>query len=237
MSGSLARFRSYLGSLSSHFNSSGDRAPFITISRQAGAGGITIARLVAERLREREAKSGYLGSWSVFDKTLVDEVLQDATLSRQLLEFTAGEGLSEAQEILQDLFGLHPPKWSQVRKTSETILRLAQMGRVILVGQGANIITGRLEGGLHVRLVGSPKKRIEHLKEYFGFDSAEAAEFVRREDEARRRFVKKYFGKDIEDPLLYDLVVDTDDISYEQTAALIVYTVKHAVLVPSSLEA
>ena len=32
------------------------------------------------------------------------------------------------------------------------------------------------------------------------------------------RYVKKYFGKDIDDPLLYHLVINTDLVSYGESA-------------------
>jgi cytidylate kinase len=44
---------------------------------------------------------------------------------------------------------------------------------------------------------------------------------VRRVDLARRRYVKKYYGADIDDPLLYHLVINTDQVSHVEAARLI----------------
>ncbi|MHC4470642.1 MAG: hypothetical protein ACYTDY_15195 [Planctomycetota bacterium] len=44
-------------------------------------------------------------------------------------------------------------------KSNRTILHLATMGNAIIVGRGANIVTRRLEGGIRVRLVGTPRLR------------------------------------------------------------------------------
>ena len=41
------------------------------------------------------------------------------------------------------------------------------------------------------------------------------------EDHYRRRYLKKYFNQNPDDPLLYDLVINTDSISYEEAAHLI----------------
>jgi cytidylate kinase len=49
----------------------------------------------------------------------------------------------------------------------------------------------------------------------------EAAEYVRSEDVARGRYVRKYYGVDIEDPLLYDALINTDRVSYRDAARLI----------------
>jgi DNA polymerase-1 len=49
----------------------------------------------------------------------------------------------------------------------------------------------------------------------------EAQEFIDREDQGRRRYLKKYFAADVEDPLLYHLVVNTSLVSYDAAAELI----------------
>ena len=41
------------------------------------------------------------------------------------------------------LLGIHPSQWTLLRKMTESILQLARMGKVIIVGRGANIITAK----------------------------------------------------------------------------------------------
>jgi cytidylate kinase len=72
-----------------------------------------------------------------------------------------------------------------------------------------------------VRLVGSRERRIERLKAFYGLNGAEAAVTMKKSDAGRRGYVKRYFGKSIEDPLLYDLVVNTDRVPYHDAARLI----------------
>ena len=195
--------------------------PFVTISRQAGAGGITIGRILSHHLHQRDKDAKCLCPWTVFDKNLVAEVIKTYALPEQLQEFMSEEKISEIDDILGELFQLHPPKWTLVQKTSRTILHLAEMGHVILVGRGANVVTRKLKGGIHVRLVGSLEKRLKHLQEYYGFNSRQVAEFLKKEDEGRKDYLKSYFGKNIDDPLLYDLVINTDSVSYEEAARII----------------
>jgi cytidylate kinase len=108
-----------------------------------------------------------------------------------------------------------------VRKTSDTILHLAELGNVILIGRGSNIITSKLDSVFHVRLVGSFPKRVAYIQELEHLALKTARNFVRAEDRGRRRYVKKYFNKDIDDPLLCHLVINTDLVSYEAAAVLI----------------
>ncbi|HKB87149.1 MAG TPA: cytidylate kinase family protein, partial [Ignavibacteriaceae bacterium] len=49
----------------------------------------------------------------------------------------------------------------------------------------------------------------------------DALDFVKKEDASRRNYLKSYFLKDIEDPLLYHLVVNTSAMSYDEAAEII----------------
>ncbi len=77
----------------------------------------------------------------------------------------------------------------------------------------------------HVRLVGSLERRVKRLQELYGLSSKAALELAYREDLGRRRYLKKYFNKDIDDPLLYHLVINTDLISYREAARMIALAV------------
>ena len=108
-----------------------------------------------------------------------------------------------------------------MHQTAETILHLAQMGNVILVGRGANVVTRELDNVFHVRLVGSVAKRIERVQQVYELDRPAAIEFITRKDKGRRRYLKEHYHEDIDDPLLYHLIVNTDRIRSEDAARLI----------------
>jgi cytidylate kinase len=191
----------------------------ITISRQAGAGAHAVAEELVSRLQG--SISATSRPWAIFDRNLVERVLKDHDLPERLERFMPEDRVSEMSDTLDALFGLHPSHWTLVRQTADTILHLAELGNIIVIGRGANIVTNKLDYAFHVRLVGSTAKRVEHLREYKHLSFQEAAAFVRDKDLARMRYVKKYFAKDIDDPLLYHLVINTDLVSYEETARLI----------------
>jgi cytidylate kinase len=193
--------------------------PFVTISRQAGAGGITVGRMLETYLKEHDKKVDC--PWTLFDKDLVKKVAEDHNLPERLAEYMKEDKVSEIKEILDEIFQLHPPDWVLAHKTSETILHLAEMGHVIVVGRGSNIVTKKLPDGFHVRLVGPYEKRLLHIQSYYGFSLKASEEFIKKEDEGRKKYLKTYFGQNIDDPLLYDLVINTDSISYGEAARII----------------
>ena len=53
-------------------------------------------------------------------------------------------------------------------------------------------------------------------------DREEAARHIDENDSSRKAFVMRFFKKDIEDPHLYDLVINTRYIGYDAAARLIV---------------
>ena len=181
---------------------------------------------MAEVLAECLAAVGKAGAgpppWTVFDRNLVEKVLEDYHLPARLARFMPEDRVSEIDDVLQDLCGLHPPSLTLVEKTTDTILRLAELGNVILIGRGANVVTSQLKQVFHVRLVGSLEKRVEQVQKSLSLGRKAAMEFIYLEDRGRRRYLKKYFGKDIDDPLLYHVVVNTDRTGHKQAARMIV---------------
>lgn len=191
----------------------------VTISREAGSGSHVVGEDLVARLQAR-ARPG-AAPWTLFDRNLVERVLKDHELPERLAEFMPEDRVSEVADTLDELFGVHPPMWTLVRKTADTVLRLAKLGNVVLIGRGAAVITGALDDVFHVRLVGSAERRIRHIQEYLRLGPREAAEYVRKADQRRKRYVKKYYSVDVADPLLYHLVINTDRVPYTEAARIV----------------
>jgi cytidylate kinase len=191
----------------------------VTISRQTGAGSHVVAEKLAEYLQPRSPKGSC--PWTIFDRNLVEQVLKEHNLPERMARFLAEDRISEIGDTIDELFGLHPPSWTLVRQVADTILHLVELGNVIIVGRGGQIITSHLDFVLRVRLVGSLERRLEHVQEHYKLGRKAALDFIHVEDRGRRRYLKKYFGKEIEDPLLYHLIINTDAVSYDQTTRII----------------
>ena len=216
-----------------------DRQRFsaVTISRQAGAGGHSIAQELAQYLEACDEPRAR--PWVVLDRGLVEKALEDHNLPARLARFLPEDRISQISDTMDELFGLHPPSWLLVRKTSETILHLAELGHVILLGRGSNVITSKLPQVFHVRLVGSLSRRLKRLQETQKLGYEEARKLAEREDLARARYLRQFFDKNIDDPLLYHLVINTDLISFQDAAHTIVSAmttqanVQHSIKIPA----
>lgn len=192
--------------------------PAITISRMTGAGGHVIASELAEYMQTHVPAHE---PWTVFDQNLVEKVLDDHNLAKRVADAMSEEHKSMFADLVESLIGKHPSTWTLVEHTNATILRLATVGNVIIVGRGGVVITSKLPNVFHVRLVGSLEKRIEYGTRVYGLDRNAAAEFIRKRDEGRKRYLKDYFDADVNNPLLYHLVINTDLVPYDEAVHLI----------------
>jgi cytidylate kinase len=191
----------------------------ITISRQTGSGAHSVGEKLTEYLQARDRNAS--PQWRVFDRNLVETVLDEHNLPRRFARYMPEDRVSEATDVVDELLGGHPSAWSLVQQTGETLLHLAKQGNVILIGRGANIITRNLDHMFHVRLVGSLERRIRHIQQTHGLGESAALEFIRREDRGRKRYLRKYFGEDPDDLSLYQLVINTDFVTYQEAARII----------------
>jgi len=202
----------------------GTIGPCITISREAGSGSGLIAERLIQMLKplskDREA------SWAVFDKNLIDKVLEDHHLPSQIAKFLGEEKKSLLTQTMNEMLGVHPPLLKLYHKTTETILHLAHIGNCIIIGRGANIITASLKNVFHVRLVAPLDLRIKNVQEFYGNSKSEAVDFVKKEDAKRNAFIKDHFNKNGEDPLLYHAVINTGYFSLDEVAKIIAESVR-----------
>lgn len=192
--------------------------PAITIARQEGAGGLTVASNLAEYLQTHVPSHDV---WTVFSQRLVAKVLEDHHLDKRAAGFMKEGHKSVVTDAIEELLGLHPSDWTFVQRANATILRLAQAGNVILVGRGANIVTSKLQTVFHVYLIGSFEKRVEQAQKVFSLDRKSAINYIKKKDEDRRRYLKDNFDKDIDDPLLYHIIINTDLVRHDEAARMI----------------
>ena len=194
--------------------------PCITISRQTGAAAGEIAELIIEYIKSQSKRPDR--EWAIFDKKLIERVIEDHKLPTVISDYLTEKKHRFVESIMNEIFGIHPSPISLVRKTSKTLLQLAQIGYCIIVGRASNIVLKRLPNTYHVRIIAPLPTRIKQVMKIYHFDSEEEAKrFIKKEDENRTKYVKQFFYKDIDDPSLYDLVINSEFYTREQVAKII----------------
>lgn len=205
----------------------GGRRNVVTISRQVGSGAHAIAEQLANRLAPETSPQA--APWTVFDRNLIEKVLEDLRLPARLAQHLPEDRASDLEDIMDDLFGMRPPSWAVVQQTAETILRLARLGKVILIGRGATLVTARLPNVLRIRLVAPLEQRIALVRKTRKLTSKAAAAVVQQEDRGRTRYLKRHFKADINNPLLYHLVINTGAVSTNEAVDIIAEALKRPV--------
>jgi len=193
--------------------------PCITISRETGAKADAVSENLVEFFNKYNNRNPV--PWTIFDRNLIEKVIQDHNLPQSLSKLMEEEKYSAVKSLMIELLGGQPPIFTLVHKTTETILQLAQIGNVIILDRAANIITAKLNNSFHVRLVAPFEDKIAHIQELYGYDRIKAFEFLKQEDLDRKDYVNTYFHKDIGDPLLYHLTINTHLITDLEAAELI----------------
>jgi cytidylate kinase len=102
----------------------------------------------------------------------------------------------------------------RVRQQIETSVRdlAATTGAVILGRAGAVVLAGH-RWAFHVRLDGPPSRRVAQACIIEGISAETAHDRLVETDRARARFVSRMYGREVTDPTLYHLILDSTSVS------------------------
>jgi cytidylate kinase len=182
--------------------------PFITIARQAGAGGHSLMERLLERLRDKDGRDP---QWSGYDRELIDRVAEEHGIHQALVERLENEPRNWLDELFVGLSAdaLTYSELSLARKVAQTIRGLAERGRCIIVGRGGVFVTRGMPGGVHVYLVAPREDRIRRMKRQLGVTEHEAARHVDELDQNRQAFYERYFPLQPLRPETFTLTINT----------------------------
>jgi cytidylate kinase len=219
--------------------------PVFTVARQLGSGGEVIAARAAQALGCRvldgellalaSARSGIpVGTLAALDE-------RGRSMLRRPLDMAWLVPLPPIDPAAPDVLGdrypptgpvqargaglLSPAYWAReayATLIARTMRAEAAGGNVVFVGRSGNEALRGVPGVLHVLVVGSLQRRVERIAAGEGLTGYHALDRVRASDRDRRDAVKQLWHADWLDPRRYDLCLDTDDLSVEAAADLVV---------------
>ena len=146
------------------------------------------------------------------------EVVQDAASDLGVSEADLSRGIERT-----------PRLWN--RQSSERRLYIAAVqsalaehvagGDLIYHGRAGQVLLAGLACVLKVRLIAPISARVRTLMESEGMDSTSAEQYIRHIDGVRARWVKMMYGKDVEDPVLYNVVINLKTLSIPAACAIV----------------
>jgi cytidylate kinase len=103
------------------------------------------------------------------------------------------------------------------------IKELAGNNSIVIRGRGSQFILKDFPGAMHVLTVAPLKTRTRQVMDTARVNEETAKKEIQLFDSSRREFIKRYFNADLEDPSNYDLVINTEHITCEAAASLVIY--------------
>lgn len=183
------------------------------LSRAAAEAGVSV-----EAIADVERRRTFMGK-------LVGRLVPSAAATSD-----AGARQSLDAQLTAGLVGLALPREGGPRLSGEELrgqIRsaideyMAHGEVVILAHAAAHSLRGR-PGVLRVLVTGSPEARAARLAASRGLSASEAARLVRAGDANRADYLRRFYGIERESAEHYDLVIDTDETTVEDAAALVV---------------
>ena len=205
--------------------------PVITIARLYGAGGDSVGKLLAARL-----KAEFLGP------DLIDEVAHRLELPKEEVEAADEHPGSFLSRLLIALGAANPepaiasegaawtppyadpqldPRRAVLENTQDVIREAARSGNVVILGRGGAYILQDLPGALHVFLRASESVRVKTVMEREHLNEEEARKRAKQTDENRRAYIRQVYGHTWDLPGHYDVVLDTGRLGYDASVEAI----------------
>ena len=176
----------------------------ITISRQAGAGGSEIARLLAQKTK-----------MDLMAGQIIQHVAESSKMSTKVVETLDEKAMTTMESWINSMFvsrHLWPSEY--LKHLTRVIGTIGKHGNAIIVGRGAGYILPP-ETTFRVKIIAPLEYRIQSMMRIRNLSRPDAEKYIEKRDGDRIAFVKKYFQADAMDPLNYDLVINTEKVGIE----------------------
>jgi len=209
----------------------------ICVSHTTGAGGESVGRAVSDRLGFRYVDEEVVESAAEsvgLDPAVISNVERRKSLVARVLDRVAESGREPRPRLSPSLSGSsrtqatfaepvrQMPSGDDLRALiREVISDVAEEGDVVIVAHAASMALAGREDVLRVLVTASPETRARRVAEAGKVDARQAAKLIRDEDAARDDYLARFYRVDREQPTHYDLVVNTDVISPDRAADLL----------------
>ena len=193
----------------------------VCVSHTTGSGGEEVGKRVAEQL-------GYL----YVDEDIVARAAAAGGLEPKDIA-DEEQRKSYARRILETLAEGDPAMWTTTAPVElvrpadirglirETIIQTAARGNVVIVAHAASFALEPAPELLRVFVTASERTREQRIAAADEVEPTKAARTIKDSDLGRSDYLKRFYAIDRESPTDYDLVVNTDRLSTESAAEIV----------------
>jgi cytidylate kinase len=199
----------------------------VCISRQEGAGAPAIALAAAEKLGFRLLDEDIVARAAV-EAGVECEVIADLERGRsalvRLIEGFGAAGMGAAYlapNYVTD--GGGQPAGHELRGLIRSVIEeFAAEGRAVILAHAASLALAEHDDVLRVLITACREERARRLATTLGIEEKQATRAIKQSDAGRADYLKRFYGVGTELPTHYDLVINTDRLTAEHAARLIV---------------
>lgn len=167
----------------------------ITISRGIKSGGEELAKCLADRL-------GY--------EAINREVITECAKKYNIMESDLLEELEETPGLWQKLTKEHSRQLIYIKCT---LIDMVKRDNLVYYGHGGQVLLANIPSVLKLRLEAPVEERINAIMRELKMSEDEAAAYIKNLDEQRRKWIKFLYDEDWHYPSLYDLSINTKNLS------------------------
>jgi len=202
----------------------------ITIRGQLGSGAPEIGKQIADRLHidyiDREIIADVAKRLKLSKEGIADKEMPPGTLLGRIAE-ALGRGFAMSGGSADMYAGAYLPTWEMplddahyLTGLESVIKELAKIQAVVIRGRGSQFILKDYPGAIHLLVVAPLELRVKRVMESLKLDEGNAKKEIERFDSSRREFTKRYFHAELEDPVYYDLVINTEYLSFDDATSI-----------------
>lgn len=196
--------------------------PVITISREFGCPGETIAEKLAGILSKKNEINGGHDHWKWISKEIIEESAKKLKLTPSLMDELSSKKSRGFFENMALFFSdEYYPSDGKVQSTiAEFIHDSAAQGHVVILGRASEIITHNFTNSFHIRLFAPLNYRSEVISINQGV-SISTAKKMCLENDMRRESFRKFFRGEKEEMGFYDVVINSKEVTEDEILEMI----------------
>ncbi len=194
----------------------------ITISRQYGAGGKTLGKMLAKEL-------GY----TFVDSNIIKMIAKEANVSPEWVRTVEKDAGTRFSKIITSMIAKHLV--DQVLKGEKgyiddkiyldylvlIISKIADENNAVILGRGSQYILDDHPDAFHIFLIRELENRVKFIKENYNLTDQQTRQVVNNEDKRRLNYFSRLGKKDFDNPSLYHMVLNMNYIDINKAFQLI----------------
>jgi cytidylate kinase len=199
----------------------------ITISRQFGAGGRTLGKMIAKEL-------GY----TFADQQIIQKIAESANVSPHWVESIEKEAGTRLTKIIDRMVSM---RWIERVLKEERgyideeiyldylvviVSQIAEEGNSVIIGRGSQYILNDHPDTRHVLLINEVENRVQFMMKHYDLSRKQAEKIVTKEDKRRINFYGKLGKADFDNPDFYHMVLNMGRVNMETALGLVVQLVR-----------